>query len=174
MPRSCKRQDERLLNNRILPPIPRNSGAGADATKNRFDNVEKDENMREKKSNRTRIIGLRLTRDEYVAIEKRWKESTCRKLSDYVRNHLFNRSIVTTYRNLSLDASITELSLLRTELNRIGTNFNQSVRRLNSMKEIAEFRIWIARYEVEKTTIMNKIEDIKKHIHNLASTWSQS
>lgn len=45
--------------------------------------------MKEEKSNRTRIIGLRLTPDEYATIEAKWKASTCHKLSDYVRRSLF-------------------------------------------------------------------------------------
>ena len=48
--------------------------------------------MERKNSNRTRIIGLRLTSDEYLKIEKKWKASTCRKLSEYVRRSLFEKA----------------------------------------------------------------------------------
>lgn len=59
--------------------------------------------MEANNSNRFRIIGLRLTPKEYEQIEKKWKSTTCRKLSNYVRRSLFEKSIVTTYRNQSLD-----------------------------------------------------------------------
>ena len=55
--------------------------------------------MKGKKLFRTRIIGLRLTPKEYEQLEKKWKASTCRKLSDYVRRILFEKPIVTTYRD---------------------------------------------------------------------------
>jgi hypothetical protein len=57
--------------------------------------------MEAKSTNRSRIIGLRLTLKEYEQVEKKRKASTCRKLSDYVRRSLFEKPIVTTYRNQS-------------------------------------------------------------------------
>ena len=66
--------------------------------------------METKKTNRSRIIGLRLSPKEYGQIEKKWKASKCRKLSDYVRRNLFEKPIVTTYRNQSLDDYMTEQS----------------------------------------------------------------
>ncbi len=76
--------------------------------------------MGRENSNRTRIIGLRLTPKEYAIIERKWKASTCRKLSDYVRHNLFEKPITSYYRNQSLDDFMTEMVLLRTELNHIG------------------------------------------------------
>ena len=75
--------------------------------------------MKEQNSNRTRIIGLRLTPDEYAKIEKKWKASTCRKLSDYVRRSLFDKPVVTTYRNSSQDDLMAELTRIRSELNAV-------------------------------------------------------
>lgn len=129
--------------------------------------------MKEKKSNRTRIIGLRLTADEFDKIEKKWKSSTCRKLSDYVRRRLFDKAIVKTYRNLSMDQMMAEMSLLRTELNRIGNNFNQSVKRLHTLNQISEFKTWLLTYEVEKKTLANKMDEIKNHIQKMAEKWLQ-
>lgn len=56
-----------------------------------------------KTENRIRIVGVRFTTKEYEQIEKKWKDSTCRKLSEYVRKIIFNQPIVATYRNKSLD-----------------------------------------------------------------------
>ncbi|MFV8342264.1 plasmid mobilization protein [Flavobacterium sp. XS2P39] len=106
--------------------------------------------METENSNRTRIIGLRLTPQEYAKIEKKWKASTCPKLSDYVRRSIFDKPIVTTYRNQSLDEFMSESMRLRSELNRIGNNFNQAVKKLHTLHEIAEFRNWLFSYELEK------------------------
>lgn len=129
--------------------------------------------MERENSNRTRIIGLRLTPEEYAKIEKRWKASTCRKLSDYVRHNLFEKPVVSTYRNQSTDDFMAEMALLRTELNHIGNNFNQAVKRLHTLSQIAEFRSWLIAYEVEKKTLFNKVDEVKKHIQKIAETWLQ-
>jgi hypothetical protein len=129
--------------------------------------------MEAKNSNRSRIIGLRLTLKEYEQIEKKWKASTCRKLSDYVRRNLFEKAIVTTYRNQSLDDYMTEAMKLRNELNGIGNNFNQAVKKLHTLHQIAEFRAWIITYELEKKTLLNKVDEIKNHIQKIAEKWLQ-
>ena len=129
--------------------------------------------MEAENSNRTRIIGLRLTAKEYEKIERKWKASTCRKLSDYVRRSLFNKPIVTTYRNRSLDDFMSEMIALRRELNAIGNNFNQTVKNLHTLQQIPEFKSWLVNYELEKKILFNKMEEIKKHIQKIAETWLQ-
>ena len=130
--------------------------------------------MEAEKSNRTRIIGLRLTTEEYVKIERKWKASTCRKLSDYVRKHLFDKAIVTTYRNQSLDDFMEETIVLCNELNAIGKNINQAVKKLHTLQQIPEFRNWIISYYLDKKILFNKVEEIKKHIQKITDKWLQS
>ena len=130
--------------------------------------------MEAENSNRTRIIGLRLTPEEYAKIEHKWKTSTCRKLSDYVRKHLFDKSIVTTYRNQSLDDFMEETIVLCNELNAIGNNINQAVKKLHTLQQIPEFRNWIISYELDKKILFNKVEEIKKNIQKITDKWLQS
>ncbi len=129
--------------------------------------------MERENSNRTRIIGLRLTPEEYAKIEQKWKASTCRKLSDYVRHTLFEKPVTSYYRNQSLDDFMAEMALLRNELNHIGNNFNQAVKRLHTLNQIAEFRSWLIAYEVERKTLFNKVDEIKKHVQKIAESWLQ-
>lgn len=129
--------------------------------------------MEANNSNRSRIIGLRLTPKEYKQIEQKWKASTCRKLSDYVRRSLFEKPIVTTCRDQSLDDFMAEAMKLRAELNNIGNNFNQSIKKLHTLHQIAEFRSWIIASELEKQTLLNKVEEIKNHIQKIAEKWLQ-
>ncbi len=129
--------------------------------------------MGRENSNRTRIIGLRLTPAEYAKIERKWKASTCRKLSDYVRHNLFEKPVTSYYRNQSLDEFMAEMVLLRNELNHIGNNFNQAVKRLHTLNQIAEFKSWLIVWEVEKKTLFNKVDEIKKHIQKIAESWLQ-
>ncbi|MFT4152889.1 plasmid mobilization protein [Parafilimonas sp.] len=129
--------------------------------------------MEKENANRTRIIGLRLTPAEYVKIEKKWKATTCRKLSEYVRHSLFDKPIVTTYRNRSQDDAMAELTKLRSELNAIGNNFNQAVKKLHTLQQISEFKSWLMVYEVEKKTLHNKLEEVRNNIRKMLEIWLQ-
>ncbi len=129
--------------------------------------------MEVKKSCRSRIIGLRLTLTEYQHLEKKWKNSTCRKLSDYVRRCVFEKPIVTFYRNQSLDDLMAEVIRLRNELNGIGNNFNQAVKKLHTLYQIAEFRSWLITYELEKQILLKKVDEIKNDIQKMGEKWLQ-
>lgn len=129
--------------------------------------------MKEQHLNRNRIIGLRLTSDEFLKIEKKWKASTCRKLSDYVRRILFEKPITTTYRNSSQDDLMAELTRLRSELNAVGNNFNQAVKKLHTLHEISEFKSWLMVYEIEKKIVQNKLDDVRNSIKKLLEIWLQ-
>ena len=129
--------------------------------------------METENSNRTRFIGLRLTPKEYGIIERKWKDSTCRKLSDYVRHNLFDKPVTSFYRNQSMDDFMAEMVQLRNELNHIGNNFNQAVKRLHTLTQVAEFRSWLIAWEVEKKTLFNKVDEIKKHVQKMAESWLQ-
>ena len=129
--------------------------------------------MEKKKTFRTRIIGLRLTLGEYEKIEKRCKNSTAGKLREYVRCILFNKPVTVYQRNQSLDDFMAEMMQLRTELNGIGNNFNQAVKKLHTLEQIAEFKNWIITYESEKKILLNKVDEIKNRINKIADEWLQ-
>ena len=124
-------------------------------------------------NNRTKWLHLRLTPDEYQKIMKEFNKSTCRKISDYARKNLLHKPIVNTYRNQSLDDFMAEMIRLRGELNAIGNNFNQAVKKLHTLNQIAEFKHWLISYELEKKILFNKVEEIKKHIQKFAESWLQ-
>jgi len=129
--------------------------------------------MEDKNANRTRIIGLRLTQEEYYKIEKKWKATTCRKLSEYVRDILFGKPVVTTYRNRSMDDFMAEAIRLKQELNAIGNNFNQTVKKLHTLHSIPEFRSWLIAYEVEKKILFNKVDEVKNFLQKMSELWLQ-
>ena len=129
--------------------------------------------MENENSLRNRIIGLRLTSKEYKQIEKQLKNSTAKKMSDYVRCVLFDKPITVYERNQSLDDFMTEMIKLRNELNNIGNNFNQAVKKLHTLQQIAEFKSWIVTYELEKKIFFNKVDEIKNRINKIADEWLQ-
>jgi hypothetical protein len=129
--------------------------------------------MSEQNNNRTKWLHLRLKPDEYTKLQKQFKKTTCRKLSDYARKILLGKPVVATYRNQSLDDFMTEMIHLRSELNSIGNNFNQAVKKLHTLQQISEFRSWIITHELEKKILSNKVAEIKNHINKIADQWLQ-
>jgi len=129
--------------------------------------------MEAKNSNRCRIIGLRLSLKEYEQIEQKCKNSTAKKLSEFVRMALFNKPITVYQRNKSLDDFMAEMMLLRNELNSIGNNFNQAVKKLHTLQQIPDFKNWIISYETEKQSLFNKVDEIKNRINKIADEWLQ-
>jgi hypothetical protein len=129
--------------------------------------------MNEQMNNRTKWLHLRLKPEEYTKLQMGFKKTTCRKLSDYARKILLGKPVIATYRNQSLDAFMSEMIHLRGELNSIGNNVNQAVKKLHTLQQIPEFRSWIITYELEKEILSNKVEEIKNRINKIADQWLQ-
>lgn len=129
--------------------------------------------MEEKSDLRKRIIGLRLTGDEYGKLEKNWKKTTVRKLSEYVRRLLFNKSLTVYTRNQSLDELLSEMVMLRRELNAIGVNFNQAVHRLNMLDHSPQMQEWVRRFERDKDRFFVAVDAINSRLKLMSTAWLQ-
>jgi hypothetical protein len=127
----------------------------------------------EKKTGRVRIIGLRLTGDEYGLLEGRRKKSTVGKLSEYVRRVLFGKTITVYNRNQSLDDFMAEMILLRKELNAIGVNFNQAVHRLHTLDYLPQMQRWLEAFERDKERYFEAADAIKLKINSISEVWLQ-
>src|SRR5690606_30134570 len=92
--------------------------------------------------NRTMRLILRLKPEEYEKIERRFRRSMFRNMSEYSRAVLLKKPVIFTYRNQSMDDVLEDLILLRRELNYIGNNFNQGVYKLNSVMGMPEAKLW--------------------------------
>jgi len=119
------------------------------------------------------MVGLRLTGDEYGVLEKNWKKSTIRKLSEYVRRVLFGKQVTVYTRNQSLDELIAELIVLRKELNAIGVNFNQAVHRLHTLDHLPQMQRWLAGFERDRNSFFLKVEEIKTKVNSISEQWLQ-
>ncbi|MBP1223141.1 plasmid mobilization protein [Flavobacterium sp. 1355] len=127
--------------------------------------------MGRQKTKRTRIVGVRFTAGEYAAMENRLKGTDCRKLSEYVRNMVLSKAIAVQYRNASLDECMLEMISLRTELNALGQNFNQAVRKLHMLREVPELRHWIISSEAQRENLLEKTTEIRQCIEKIAAEW---
>ena len=125
----------------------------------------------EHKNNREKWLHIRLTKVEFAQIQKSFEATTCRKLSDYARKKLLGKAITVNHRNASLDSYLEGLAQLKSELNAVGNNFNQAVKKLNMLSKIKEFEHWLVTYELDKRQLLEQIQAVNDHIQNASGKW---
>lgn len=76
-------------------------------------------------------------------------------------------------RDASADEAITQISHLNRELNAIGNNFNQLVRKVNATSQVAEIKGLLLLFDSQKKTLLSKIDEIKEQLQKLAERWLQ-
>jgi hypothetical protein len=126
------------------------------------------------KVNRTRILQARFTPAEYDKVHKKFSKTTCRKLSDYIRKTLLDKPVIVNLRNQSLDDFMAEMITLRSELNAIGNNYNQLVKRLHVIQDVSEIKSWLIHHETARQILLGKMEQIKSKINSINDQWLQS
>ncbi len=118
-------------------------------------------------------ISFRVKPDEYNKIHGLFSSTTCRKLSEYARKVLLNKPVVIKYRNQSADEFLSAMIPLKNELNAIGSNFNQAVKKLHTLNQISEFKNWLISYEEDREKLVMKVEEIKTKINQIFEQWLQ-
>lgn len=129
--------------------------------------------METENNNRKRRIYVRLTNKEFTALESRYKNTTCRSVSDYVRHCLFGKPITTIIRDASADEAIMQMSHLNRELNAIGSNFNQLVSKVNATSQTAVMKGLLLLFDSQKKMLFSKIDEVKDLLQNLTEKWLQ-
>lgn len=128
----------------------------------------------EKETNKTKWLHVRLSEDEYSNISEQFKQTTCRKLSEYIRNKLLQKHITTYYRNKSLDDVMAELIPLRKSLFALSNNFNQAVHKLNAMQPSEYAERWIKSFEQSQINVLQQVEEANNTIKKIAGSWLQN
>jgi MobC-like protein len=121
--------------------------------------------------NRTRWCNIRLTEGEYQVLKSKLTTTTCRQVSDYVRKVLFEKPITVKHRDQSMDDFMKELIAMRTELNALGNNFNQVVKKINSVKGVGEMEIWLPVAEGLQKELLQQIGKIQERINQFSEQW---
>ncbi len=129
--------------------------------------------MSNSKQTHSKWLHIRLKEEEYKQIQKKFEISTCRKLSEYARRVLLDKTIIVNQRNQSLDDFMAEMIRLRNELHPVGNNFNQAVKRLHTLEKIPEFKSWLLLYEASRKLLLEKVEIIKQKIAQFSDKWLQ-
>jgi len=100
---------------------------------------------------RSRWLHLRLRPEEHQKLIRKFEATTCRKLSEFVRNCLFEKPITVLHRNASLDTGLQDLSALQEELRAIGQNLNQIAHKVNGNPTLAAHPAWQASFTVQNS-----------------------
>jgi hypothetical protein len=118
-------------------------------------------------------LTIRLNDEEQKRLKDLYKVTTCKALSEYARDILLQQPVVINYRNQSVDETLSELSQLVTELNAIGRNVNQAVKKLHTLDHLPELQTWILLNESSKQLLFKKIDEIKNYIVQMHEQWLQ-
>ena len=129
--------------------------------------------MSEPKENRSKRLHVRFTAREFDKIQNQFARSTDRKLSEYIRKIILNKPVTVRQRNQSLDDAMAELITLRKELNAIGNNFNQTVKRLHTLQELPEIKSWLLLNESGRQILLAKVSEIQSKISQINNQWLQ-
>lgn len=129
--------------------------------------------MKEKKETKSLTFKIRFSESELEKIKTGFSNSVCRNLTDYMRKLLLNKPVTVKVRNASLDAFMTEIIALRNELNAIGNNYNQLIKRLHTLKDFPEIKNWLLLHESARKILMNKVDEIKSKINSIDDKWLQ-
>ena len=129
--------------------------------------------MKETKQVRKGWLTVRLNEDEEKRLNKFFSRTTSGSLSEYARDVLLREPVNVLYRNQSADEFLTEMILLKKELNAIGNNFNQVVHKLHTLDHIAEIKGWTILNESSKKNFMKKVDEIKEKMNQIYWQWLQ-
>jgi mobilization protein MobC len=125
------------------------------------------------KEDRKRRVYIRLTDGEFDKLNTQFLNSTSRKLSEFLRQIIFNKPVKIYHRNKSLDDLMIELILLRNELSAIGNNYNQEIKKLHLLGVVSQGKNWVQENEKTKDLLINKMSQIKSQIDQINDIWLQ-
>lgn len=111
-----------------------------------------------------RWITIRVKPDEYIAIYKLFKQTTHKKLSQYVRKVLLQKPVVIQYKDASTTEILAALNQLSRELSAIGNNFNQTVHKLHTLDHVPEIKIWAELTESGRQNLLKKVDEIRQSL----------
>lgn len=117
-------------------------------------------------------ISFRVKPAEYQKIHGLFSKTTHRKLSEYARNVLLQKPVTFKVRNESADQFLHEMIGLKKELNAIGNNYNQAVKKLHTLNHINEVKGWLNSHEVLHHNFLLLTDRIFQKLNKIHQQWS--
>ena len=130
-------------------------------------------NTRNSEPKRTQWMHIRLTPAEAKKINERFRKTTNKDLSSFIRKVLMDKPITVITRNQSFDQFIQEMILLKNELSAIGSNLNQIAKKINNPATTPSVKLLMESYRLVKESVDTKITGIKIKLNQFSDTWLQ-
>ncbi|SMD01200.1 plasmid mobilization protein [Pedobacter nyackensis] len=130
-------------------------------------------NARSSEQKRTQWMHIRLTPAEAKRINERFRKTTNKDLSSFIRKVLMDKPVTVITRNQSFDQFIQEMILLKNELSAIGSNLNQITKKINSHATTPSVKLLMENYRLVKENVDTKIAGIKNKLNQFSDTWLQ-
>jgi hypothetical protein len=118
-------------------------------------------------------IRTRVTYDTFLRLEKIRKESDCHSVGELVRKILSREKIKCFYRDISLNAPMEEMALIRKELKAIGININQQTKFFHMSRSEAQRAFFVNRTTELYKQVGVKVDELLTIISKLAEKWLQ-
>ena len=117
------------------------------------------------------FVKIRMNESELTQVKKNQQQTTERNLSNYIRKVSLQKPVIVKYRNQSADDFLRDMLELKKELNAVGNNFNQAVKKLHILDKIPEFRSWVNTNDSLQQSLIRKVEEIKLRMNQLYEQW---
>jgi hypothetical protein len=122
---------------------------------------------------RSRKVTIRLSTEEYQEVQEKFKRTTHRQLSGYLRDLVRQRPVTVYTRNQSLDEFLAIAIGLKNELNTIGKNVNQAVKKLEILRDATHLNDALQFYDAAQFSLLQKTEEIRSTLIKIHQLWSQ-
>ncbi|WP_316835057.1 plasmid mobilization protein [Pedobacter nutrimenti] len=126
------------------------------------------------KNNRTKRVHLRLTEAEFLQLDKYFKSTTERRISNYIRSVLLQKPLYKGVVNESLKDIMATLFELRKDFNGIANNLNQVVHKLHTLDRYPDIKAWTLLFEMDRKALQKSMEEMRLYINKTAEKWLQS
>ncbi|MHB8206438.1 mobilization protein [Mucilaginibacter sp.] len=116
-------------------------------------------------------VRTRVTQTTWNKLEKLQQESGCQNIGEVARMILSDQQINCFYKDVSLNAPMEEMALIRKELKAIGININQQTKFFHLSKTEAQRAFYAIRTADLYKLVGGKVEELLTIINRLAEKW---
>jgi hypothetical protein len=118
-------------------------------------------------------VRTRVTQAAWGKLETIMKESGCQSIGEVARMILSDQPIKCFYIDVSLNAPMEQMAIIRKELKAIGININQQTKYFNMSKNDAQRGFYAMKTVDLYKEIGNKVEELLTIVNQLAEKWLQ-
>ncbi len=119
----------------------------------------------------SRVLRIRLTDAAFFRLEKISKSSDCRTVGEAARKILSKEKITLFYKDITLNAAMEELALIRKELRAIGINVNQVTKAFHTDKREHAQHTQVVKILRLYQDVDRKTDTLLTLINRLAEKW---